>query len=512
MSSVSRTAIDLALDDLRRRSRNEVYFDNPALWAEEVLGVELWSKQREILDSLVNNKRTAIRSCHSASKSFTMGLAACWWVATRGSDSLVVSTAPGYAQVHTILWAEIRKHWTSHTLPGLVTQDDRWSLSNRQRTDGKESMEVVAFGRRPADQDASAFQGLHRTNGVLFIIDESCGVPEMIMTAAEVNTTSANCRILAVGNPDDIQTPFGQIFKRDDSTWNKIKISAFDTPNFTGEKISPKLAMLLPQVQWVEDMKIQWGEDSSRYKSKILAEFPDQSDFMFFTQAELDTSTDFDPNAKRELDLERPVVGADIGRMGEDSSSAYGYQGFEVKQLGKWGKCDLVETAAKLKDICRRIDAAELRIDATGIGAGVVDILVNDADFPHSRCAIYPMYGTGAAKDPFVHANARAERHDEVKTLIRSGKLKIDPEDKQLLNEMLSVRHSLNKRGAIQIESKEDMRKRGAKSPDCFDAVTYAVCDIEWVKGPQPGDTFVADPEEYAGGEYGSPEFDALEW
>jgi hypothetical protein len=251
--------IDGALEVLRKKSKNDLYYNDPVLWAEEVLGAELWSKQKDMLMSLAQNKRTAVKSAHSTGKSYTMGIAACWWISTRGPNSLVVSTAPTYNQVHNILWEEIRKHYVENGLPGKITQDDQWKTPV-EGIDDKGNKRIIekqiAFGRRPADMDFSAFQGLHRPDGVMFLIDEAVGCPEMIFTAAEVNTTAENCRILAIANPDDVQTAFGRIFKQNDPTWTKLTISAHDTPNFTGEPVSEKLASLLPQVQWVEDMKI----------------------------------------------------------------------------------------------------------------------------------------------------------------------------------------------------------------------------------------------------------------
>lgn len=126
--------IDGALEVLRKKSKNDLYYNDPVLWAEEVLGAELWSKQKDMLMSLAQNKRTAVKSAHSTGKSYTMGIAACWWISTRGPNSLVVSTAPTYNQVHNILWEEIRKHYVENGLPGKITQDDQWKTLLRVLT------------------------------------------------------------------------------------------------------------------------------------------------------------------------------------------------------------------------------------------------------------------------------------------------------------------------------------------------------------------------------------------
>ena len=471
--------IDGALEILRKKSKNAVYFNDPVLWAEEVLGAELYSKQKEMLRSLANNKRTAVKSAHSTGKSYTMGIAACWWVSTRGSNSLVVSTAPTYNQVHNILWEEVRKHFVEHGLVGKITQDDQWKIPV-EGVDDKGNKRViekqVAFGRRPADMDMSAFQGLHRPDGVLFLIDEAVGCPEMIFTAAEVNTTAANCRILAIANPDDYQSAFGKIFKREDSTWNRMTISVHDTPNFTGEVVSEHLAALLPQQDWVEDMKIQWGEESSRFKSKILAEFPEESDSMFFTQTAIDKSIDHDVPE----DFERECIfGVDIARMGEDYNSIYINRGGRLRLHSTWNKVTLTETAGRIHRAALDEMATEIRVDGSGIGAGVIDILMNDDAYDRKPYKVIAMIGSGRSPDTLRWLNARALYYDQMREKMQTSLLDIDPKDEKLLDEMLMIKFKFSPKGGIQIESKDDMRSRGMKSPDNLDSAVYACAEID---------------------------------
>ena len=470
--------IDGVVAGLIEKSKNEIYYNDPVLWAQEILGAELYSKQKDMLYSLAQNKRTAVKSAHSTGKSYTMGIAACWWVWTRGPNSLVVSTAPTYAQVNKILWEEIRKHYVERNLPGKITQSDEWKIPVQgfdEKGNPRTIEKQVAFGRRPADMDMSAFQGLHRPDGVLFLIDEAVGCPEMIFTAAEVNTTADNCRILAIANPDDYQSAFGRIFKRNDPTWNKLTISAMDTPNFTGEKVSKKLAELLPQPQWVEDMKIQWGEDSSRFKSKIMAEFPEESDSMFFTQTAIDKAVDCD----RPEDADQIcILGVDIARMGDDYNAIYTMHNGRLRLHSKWNKVPLTDTANRIHRAALDTNAQEVRIDGSGIGAGVIDILVNDPQYSHGSYQTIAMIGSGKSPDTLRWLNARALYYDQLREQMISGTLDIDFDDEQLLNEMLMIKFKFSPKGGVQIESKDDMRSRGMKSPDNLDAAVYAAANI----------------------------------
>lgn len=77
-NSLRAAAAAMEQDALARRYRND-----PVLWAEEFLGLVLWSKQKEILRSIAENKRTAVKSCHSIGKTFLSAVASAWWISTR---------------------------------------------------------------------------------------------------------------------------------------------------------------------------------------------------------------------------------------------------------------------------------------------------------------------------------------------------------------------------------------------------------------------------------------------
>jgi hypothetical protein len=58
---------------------------DPVLFASHVLGVEVWGKEAEILQSIKNNRRTAVKACHGVGKTFAQAIAVLWWLARRRS-------------------------------------------------------------------------------------------------------------------------------------------------------------------------------------------------------------------------------------------------------------------------------------------------------------------------------------------------------------------------------------------------------------------------------------------
>lgn len=482
---------DNVIADLRNRSRKEEYLNDPVLWAEEVLGKKMWSKQAEIARSVVDNSHTAVVSCNGAGKSGLAGMLAVWWVATHEPyDVAVICSAPTYPQIARVLFREINDNFklakqNGYSMPGYITQSQEWKTD-----DGT----VIAFGRRPADTDiVSAFQGIHRRY-VMVILDEAGGIPPDLYVATEAVTNTEGARVLAIGNPDRRGTEFHRIF-REDPTWNKIKISAYDTPNFTGEKVPDELRPLLIQKEWVEKQKISWGEESSRFKSKVLGEFPDEADNTFFAQNNIDKSIDTDI----EEDMAKTaVLGVDVARFGEDESVVYVNREGRVRKLDEWSKATATETASRIHRLAVDYGAKEVRIDAAGLGGPVVDMVASLSD---NKYIVISMLGSAASPDRTRWHNARAATYDFLRESMAMGKVDFDPDDKKLLDELLMIQYKFTPKGAILIESKDDMKSRGVKSPDSLDAVVYACADLTDVTGSpykdkSPGDVMTMDYNE----------------
>ena len=82
---------------------------------------------------------------------------------------------------------------------------------------------------------------------------------------------------------------------------------------------------------------------------------------------------------------------------------------------------------------------------------------------------------------------------------MNNGTIAIDIDDETLQDELQSVEYSYNRvSGGLVIESKDDMRRRGQKSPDYADAAVFAAADITMLmeEGPQAGDRITAAPED----------------
>jgi phage terminase large subunit len=250
----------------------EYWQQNPVEWIETFLGPKLWSKQKEIVESVRDNERTTVRSGHGVGKSFVVACIMLWYLFVN-PYSKIVSTAPSFRQVRNILWVEIaklHKKLKERIDPaGILTQvelrlDDGWR----------------AWGL--STDDPNSFIGAHEKN-LLAVFDEACGISRSIFDAAEGILTAKDNKAILIGNPTDPGTFFHETHTGDAPGYHKIKISVFDCPNIinvngkwqdnfdeNGNLPYPELTSL----KWVNSMRRMYSEKSAFWSSKVLGEFP----------------------------------------------------------------------------------------------------------------------------------------------------------------------------------------------------------------------------------------------
>jgi hypothetical protein len=187
------------------------------------------------------------------------------------------------------------------------------------------------------------------------------------------------------------------------------------------------------------------------------------------------------------------VAGLDIAELGRAKSAFVPRQGPVVRLPIVWGQCNTSETAYRAADEARHSGAQVVCYDVSGVGAGVRGVWDTCGGLPFDARAI----NTGEAptdtrwpdgrtsKELFV--NLRAElwwlvrlRFERTYEHVVEGKphpldeLICIPNDPELIAELSLPLYHRTDRGKIQIESKDDMRRRGVKSPDRADALCLA--------------------------------------
>lgn len=461
---VVRDQLKAAVDRRQAVQRQSKYMTDPELWVSDRLGQAVWSKQRDILTSVRDHRRTAVHSCHGIGKSHVAALAIAWWLDSHPpGEAFVVTTAPTTAQVRAILWRYVRRFHKSVGLPGRVNQTE-WLIDE----------EIVAYGRKPADQDESAFQGIH-ARYVLVVIDEACGVPEQLWVAADALATGPDCRILAIGNPDNSATHFFKVCQPG-SGWHTMGISAFESPNFTGEKVTESVAASLVSQVWVEEKKLDWGEDNALYRSKVLGEFSvDAADAV--VRASDVSACRVDPEMKYSpSDLSPVELGVDVGG-GSDETVIRERRGILAGR--EWRiRTDRPEKIAPLVLRALRISGAtKVKIDSIGVGFGVIGELRNAARRGEHNAQIIGVNVSSNAHDKKKFVNLRAEMWWTIgREFSSSGSWDLSQMENAdtACAQLLWPQWFLDSKGRIQVEAKDDIIKRNGRSPDNADALLLA--------------------------------------
>lgn len=472
------------------------YRKNTVFFVEHALGHKTWSKQREILRSVRDNEKTAVRACHGSSKTFTAAEIAVWFL-NCFENSKVITTAPTFTQVAELLWAEINN----------IYRTSRVELEGECQTlkiKDPDNPTHYAIGFS-TDKPARA-EGWHAPS-ILFIFDEAKGLSQWIWDSIRGLMTGGFCRWLVISTTDGVELGenYYKIFEKEDNGWNKIHIKATDSPYITDEKfkyidipdlgrpdiftrkeIKPgKLKIQIATQKYIDECEKEWGKDSVLFVTKVDGEIADvgADTIIKLSQAnkmsENYNNPDFDDSGQEE-------IGVDVARGGADDTVFFKRKGLKVvdyriitsKQLPPTEKLEYI--ADELEIFIGREKEIKIKVDDTGVGGGLTDIM------QRRGYRIIPVNFQQEANEPDKYPNAISEMWFETSKIIHEIACE---EISRLKKELVNRKYKpLDKKGRRVIESKEDYKKRGFVSPDLADSFLLTFYNPE--KDNEPGDVF----------------------
>ena len=486
--------VSSAVGEMSNKRLQSLYQKDFLAWQADVLGLRTYRRMGEICEiALFGDKnRTAIKSSNGVSKTFQISAMIQWaGSAFDIGETLSIITAPSQDQVKRAIWGymkDFRKRAAARDfiLPGWLDESMGW------KTATPEGNVDIAFGKVPPKGDeVSIFQGTRSTFGKTYVfVEEAGGVTQNLFVAAEAVLTGDESRGFFIGNPDHVGGPWQKLFTdpNNEQDWNRFTLNYMDLPWYTGETVYPDdpemeaaLQKNLTTEGWVEQKKRMWGEKSPWFLSKALGQFPEDGGTGFFTPGDVGKARD----TEIEDDMSVPCVfGLDIARMGLDESVLVMNRGGKVTILDAWAKTDTYTSTVKVFEYAQKYQPVEIRVDATGVGGGVLDNLVENPQFAGPWDAI-GIEGALASPDITKWANLRAYIYDSAKTQMAAEEIDIDGDEKDLLDELSLITYKFHNRGGVQIARKEDMKTALGGSPDRADAFVYAVCDLSpWTGNP----------------------------
>jgi hypothetical protein len=214
---------------------------------------------------------------------------------------------------------------------------------------------------------------------------------------------------------------------------------------------------------------------------------------------------------KRRLQASLPIeIGVDVARSGDDQSVIALREGMRVRIYSEKKGHDTMRTTGLvwlccsksiIPDLKEKLDKIVIKVDADGLGAGVVDRLKEQKSekeklftdmilkglTPKKRAAlkeegyklqikILEIHGSGKARSPGEFKNLRAEIHMGMMYLLPDLDL---PEDREITTQLMAIKYKINSAGQIQIMPKEEIKKKLGRSPDQAEAIIYSLASIK---------------------------------
>lgn len=178
-------------------------------------------------------------------------------------------------------------------------------------------------------------------------------------------------------------------------------------------------------------------------------------------------------------------VGVDPARFGDDRTSICMRQGRKVHWIKSYTKKDTMEVAGLVYQVYKEHKPQQIAIDVGGLGAGVYDRLRELLE--NSDVQLVQVNSANSPLDAKKYTNKRAEMWGEMREWMEAQPASI-PDSDELQADLTQIRYSYDSNNALKMEKKEDMKKRGFRSPDMADALglTFACPVVSMNMAPLP--------------------------
>lgn len=419
----------------------------PDKWHEEVFGTI-----KEYLEGPDDNPLCiAIASGHGAAKTTLLaGWVIPWFMACRPHPQ-VVCTANTESQLTTRTWRELAK-W--HKL-SAVRDWFEWTATSYYLKAHPETWKANAIPW--SENNTEAFAGTHEES-VLVVFDEASKISDKIWEVTDgIFTTKKNIWIVAGNGTRNV----GRFY----DCFHKLKGKPWKTWNIDSRTCKAANAPYLEQL-----VEQYGGEDTDQARVRVRGLFPRAATRQLISTEAVEKCQKHETEAWEYMPK---VMGVDIARFGENSSTICIRQGRKVFPIEVLPKQDLMQTAHQVAERIRIEKPVQVFVDGSGIGAGVVDRLrqlnFNVTDVNGGNQSLNPRF-----------LNKRAEMWYEMKEYIE-GLCELPP-DQKLREELTCVSYDFTDKGRIRLDRKSDIQDEYGFSPDRADALAmtfaYPVADF----------------------------------
>lgn len=464
----------------------EIWQKDPVMYARQRLGINPTSQQLRLFEAIrPRGAKVTVRAGHGVGKTNCTAGIMLWHLET-STYSRTIATAPSSSQLYTVLWAELAKTMRKSDeqskkldLPAELWVSNLFDITQDKLVDKGSPKEWFVIARTSRKETPDALQGFHASDieiqadgtakhlsdggGLLFVIEEASGVPDAVFEVAEGALSSEGARLLMIGNPTKNTGFFARSHKDDRSLYTALHFSCKDSP-------------LVPAT-YRESLVRKYGEKSNIVRVRADGEFPKQDDDVLISYELTEACIDREPKLPHSGNL---VMGIDVARFGDDRTVFAVRQGNTALHVSFAAKQDTMATVGMAVNLLKTFKVDKICVDVGGLGAGVVDRL---------KELKYPVVGVDAGSKAPEHKKRPQDAQGmrmrdylwlESKEALLANEVSFALLDRDismdLSAELASVKYRFDSSGRIVVESKEDMKARGLRSPDLADSwnLTYS--------------------------------------
>lgn len=459
------------------------YANEPVYFVEDIICARPDRNQIDILNSVRDYPMTSVRSGHGIGKTAVESWVLIWFLITRPFPK-IPCTAPTQHQLFDILWAEASKWLRCNP---VLQKEITWTQEKIYLNGYKE--EWFAVPRTATNPDA--LQGFH-SDHLLFILDEASGISDKTFEPVLGALTGPDAKLLMMGNPTRLAGFFFDSHHKSRESYNAMHIDGRSSARVEKDFIKK-----------IVDM---FGEDSDVFRVRVAGQFPKSQPDSFISMEWAEAAS--------EQVVESPGIrldlGIDVARYGDDSSVIYPVFDLVSSDTPEiYHHNDTMGLAGNVIVLLKQYAAEHretvsfyVKVDCDGLGVGVYDRLKEQEDEILEQMKI--IRGTAAGNEGEMESNANEMTLDivechfggaggpleegdpiefenstglmwgTVRKLLKEKTLSIW-KDEKLITQLSNRKYRVNSRGKIELEKKEEMKKRGLSSPDIADALALAL-------------------------------------
>lgn len=465
---------------------------DPVGFAREVLGVQLWAFQVELLEAIRDHRHVTCAGGRKIGKDFAVGVAALWWFASF-DDARVIALAPSAKQVDGIFYREVR---ILHARSGRCFDcrqrdpDGPRPCPHSAILDGNVGMlartGVVAPDLREIRGTTAVNEGgLRGLSGarILAIEDEASDIKDEFDAALVGNLAGADCHRVLISNPTRTAGFFHRSHHEERDLFRVLQQSSEQNPNIVeGREVVRGLATR----EWIAERELAWGRGSPAWSANVDGQFVKAEEGQLFTLEAITASEQRWEDVPAEGRL---VIGVDVAGENEDGDETAIAVRRGLKVLELFTRRGLSPSA--ILEVIRgtihahrrsRFDSGDdmplVVLDRDGAtGARVFDAvnayrLRDETTEREFRLVGFRGSAPPAGRLSEVYRLSRDALFGGLLDWFREGGA--IPIDMKLEGELVALRWVDAERGRSRLIHKSDLRARLGRSPDRLDAVALS--------------------------------------